>query len=42
MSTCLGALLAGLLVGGIVGVWLGAAGRIWVLLYREWSRGRPP
>ena len=42
MTSCLAALMAGLAVGGIVGAWLGAAGRIWVMLFREWERRQEP
>jgi hypothetical protein len=42
MTPCLAALVAGLLVGGIVGAWLGATGRIWALLIRELVQGRKP
>jgi hypothetical protein len=31
------ALIAGLIVGGIVGVWVGISARVWRSVYEEWA-----
>lgn len=37
MTPVLVALVAGLLVGGIVGIWIGLAGRVGRSVFEEWS-----
>lgn len=36
MTATLFALLTGLLVGAIAGVWTGGAGRVWRMVFAEW------
>lgn len=32
-------LALGLLIGALSGVWIGGAGRVWRLVFRQWTRG---
>lgn len=32
-------LALGLFIGALSGVWIGGAGRVWRLVFRQWTRG---